>query len=398
MAPVQLGVIGANPDRGWALSAHLPALQSLGGQEFAVRAVSTRRMETAQRAASLFGAPAAYDDYTALLADPGVEAVTVAVKLPHHHEIVSAALAAGKHVFCEWPLGRTVDEAADLAAKAKASAVHSMIGLQARASPELAHLRGLIESGYLGELRSVTVVASGFGWGDAIDADQIYLFDRSSGATMLSVTGGHLMDAVQMVCGELTALSSVLATRTPRVAVLSMDELARRRRYDAVLDFEGKAKGGPNVIPVREAFAPTAPDQVLVAGVLENGAPISIHIRGGSLRGSGLLIELTGSDGELRVTAPAGVIQMMPLKLFGARGAAAELKPLTPPGSGEADALAALSPIAANVGRLYRAFAADIRSGRRSVPDFDLALTRHRMLAAIEAADTTGARQSLPAN
>ena len=398
MAPVQLGIIGANPDRGWALSAHLPALQALGGERIAIRAVSTRRMDTANRAASLFGAEAAYDDYNALLADPAVEAVTVAVKLPHHHEIVSAALQAGKHVFCEWPLGRTVDEAADLAARARAAAVHSMIGLQARASPELAFLRRLIEDGYLGELRSVSVVASGFGWGDAIDADQTYLFDRSSGATMLSITGGHLMDAVQMVCGELTALSSVLATRTGRVAVLPLGELARRRRYDAVLDFEGKAEGDPSVIPVREAFTPSAPDQVLVAGLLAGGAPISIHIRGGSLRGSGLLIELTGSDGELRVAAPAGVIQMMPLKLFGARGAQAELKLLEPPPGDEASALQALSPVSANVARLYRAFAADIRSGRRSVPDFDLALSRHRMLAAIEAADMTGARQSLPAN
>ncbi|HYG27788.1 MAG TPA: Gfo/Idh/MocA family oxidoreductase, partial [Caulobacteraceae bacterium] len=189
-APLRLGIIGANPDRGWALSAHLPALQALGGAEFAVHAVSTRRMETAERAASLFGARAAYDTYNALLADPQVEAVTVAVKLPHHHEIVSAALAAGKHVFCEWPLGRTVDEAADLAAQAQARATHSMVGLQARASPELIYLRSLVESGYLGELRSVSVVASGFGWGDVIDADQTYLFDRSSGATMLSVTGG----------------------------------------------------------------------------------------------------------------------------------------------------------------------------------------------------------------
>jgi predicted dehydrogenase len=88
---------------------------------------------------------------------------------------------------------------------------------------------------------------------------------------------------------------------------------------------------------------------------------------------------------------------MMPLKLFGARGANAELEPLEPPGD-DTVALRSLSPVAANVARLYRAFAGDIRSGRRTVPDFDLALRRHRMLDAIETADRTGMRQSLSAS
>ncbi|HYG26762.1 MAG TPA: hypothetical protein VD906_07635, partial [Caulobacteraceae bacterium] len=181
-----------------------------------------------------------------------------------------------------------------------------------------------------------------------------------------------------------------------RVAVLSLEDVARRRRYEATLDFEGQAQADPSIIPVRESITPTAPDQLVIAGVLQGGAPISVHIRGGSLRASGLLIELTGSDGELRVTAPAGVIQMMPLKIFGARGATAELAALEPP-HGDDASFQSLSPVAANVARLYRAFAGDISSGRRSVPGFDLALRRHRMLDAIEVADATGARQSFVA-
>jgi len=323
-----------------------------------------------------------------------VNAVTVSVRLPLHHEIVSAALEAGKHVFCEWPLGRTLDEASDLAGRAETAGVHTMIGLQARASPALALLRDLIRSGYAGELRSVSVVASGYGWGDAIDADQTYLFDKASGATMLAIAGGHLLDAVQMVCGELASLSAVLATRTRQVAVVSMDELARRRRHAAVLDFSGSTRDDPAVISVRNAFTPTSPDQVIVAGVLENGAPISAHIRGGHLRASGLLIEITGSDGELRVTAPAGVIQMMPLTIFGARRAQPELERIEVPAPPD-DPLATLSPVAANVARLYRAFADDIAAGRRMVPDFGHALRRHRMLETILAADAAGQRRSM---
>lgn len=396
MPPLRLGLIGANPDRGWALSAHLPALRALGGDDFALQAVSTRRMETASRAAKLFGAPSAYDDYRKLLADPAVDAVAVTVRLAHHHDIVRDALRAGKHVYCEWPLAQTTAQAEALVMEAEKAGRHVMVGLQARASPVLARLKALLDSGYVGRLHAVSVVASGFGWGDAIDADQTYLFDKTSGATMLSITGGHLLDAIQWVCGDIAAASAVLATRQQRVAVLPLDQVARRRKHEAVIAFDERtAADGPSVIVAKESFTPTAPDQVVIAGLLASGAPISVHIRGGMLRASGLLIEISGEAGELRLTAPAGVIQMMPLSLFGARGTERALAPIEVE-TGEASAIAALSPVAANVARLYAAFARDIRSGAQTVPDFSLAVRRHRFLDTVAMAAENGSRLALP--
>ncbi|MHA3794246.1 Gfo/Idh/MocA family protein [Sphingomonas sp. YL-JM2C] len=389
MKPLGVGLIGANPDRGWAISSHLPALLN-GGADGDVRLVAagTSRPETAKRAEEKFGVPG-YADYRDLIRDPAVDIVTVSVKLPLHHEIVSAALDAGKHVYCEWPLARTLDEAEDLAARARTSGSHSMIGLQSRASPALDRLAALIGDGYVGEILGVSVVASGFGWGGAIDAGNAYLFDADNGATLLTITGGHLLDAVARACGEIEAVSAYLPTRRSRVAVLPPAELARYRAFEAVVAFPEAGDtpaASADVIDAAESFRPTSPDQVAITARLAGGAPLSVHIRGGLQRSTGLMIEVIGTEGELRLTGPAGVIQMVPLALSGARGATRALEPIAV----AEDPRDALGPISANLARLYAAFARDIRQGTRTVADFGLAARHQRLMEAIRSAGESG--------
>ncbi|ATE63647.1 Gfo/Idh/MocA family protein [Rhizorhabdus dicambivorans] len=389
MKTLGVGLIGANPDRGWAISSHLPALlqgSAAGGVRLA--AAGTSRAETAKRAEEKFGVPG-YADYRDLIRDPAVDIVTVSVKLPLHHEIVSAALDAGKHVYCEWPLARTLDEAEDLAARAEAAGVHSMIGLQSRASPVLDKLAALIRDGYVGEVLGVSVVASGLGWGGAIDAGNAYLMDAANGATLLTITGGHLLDAIIRACGEVEAVSAYLPTRRTRVAVLPADQLARYRAFEAVLSFPQPGdvpSPSADVIDATESFRPTSPDQVAITARLADGAPLSVHIRGGMQRSTGLMIEVIGTEGELRVTGPAGVIQMVPLALSGARGATRTLEPITV----AEDPRDALGPISANLARLYAAFADDIRSGTRTVADFGHAARHQRLMERIRSAGETG--------
>ncbi len=57
---IRVGIIGANPDRGWAAQAHIPALQSLPG-DFEITALSTSRRESAEAARARFGVPRAFD-------------------------------------------------------------------------------------------------------------------------------------------------------------------------------------------------------------------------------------------------------------------------------------------------------------------------------------------------
>src|SRR5437879_293418 len=165
---IRVGIIGANPDRGWAAEAHIPALKSLS-DDFEITALSTSRRETADAAGKLFGVPAAFDNHQDLVNRADVDVVAITVKVPYHFELATAALNAGKAVYCEWPLGNGLNEAEALAALAKEKDVLAVAGLQARSAPAVAYVRDLVEHGYVGEILSTTLVGSGMGWGPTAD-------------------------------------------------------------------------------------------------------------------------------------------------------------------------------------------------------------------------------------
>ncbi|AMK23075.1 gfo/Idh/MocA family oxidoreductase [Sphingomonas histidinilytica] len=351
-----VGIVGLQPGRSWAAIAHVPALRALPNDYEIVGIANTSR-ESAEKAAAAMEIDRAFADVPELVTAPEVDVVTVTVKVPHHFEIVKAAIDAGKHVYCEWPLGNGLAEAEELARLARAKGVLGVVGTQARVAPEIVHLRRLIEEGFVGEVLSTTLVAWGGGWGGSIPVKQTgaYLLDRANGATLLTIPLGHTLAALRDALGEISELSSVLATRRTTAIALDTGE----------------------TLPV------TAPDQVLVSGILESGAPVSIHYRGGSARdGRGLLWEINGTEGDIRVTGSSGHAQMVQLSLAGGRGDEKELKPIEVPAdlrTGWPDDV-----VPGNVARVYARMAKDLRDGTRTAPPFDDAVAVHRIIAAIE--------------
>src|SRR4030081_1501487 len=109
---IRVGIIGVSPQRGFASIAHIPALQALS--EFEITAICTTRQDSADAAAKHFGVPLAFCDPEKLAHHPDVDLVTVSVKVPDHYRPVMAAIDAGKHVYCEWPLGRNTAEAHEM--------------------------------------------------------------------------------------------------------------------------------------------------------------------------------------------------------------------------------------------------------------------------------------------
>src|SRR5439155_1686235 len=111
-----VGIIGVSPTRGWAATAHIPALRALPNYE--IRALSASSADAARAAGEAFGVSSVFTDHEQLVTQPDVDVVALTVKVPHHRQLVSAALAAGKSVYCEWPLGRVLDDAEAMAALA----------------------------------------------------------------------------------------------------------------------------------------------------------------------------------------------------------------------------------------------------------------------------------------
>lgn len=356
-----VGVVGLQPGRSWSAIAHVPALRALP-DDFEIVGVANTSRTSAAAAAAACGIPHAFTDVAELVASPKVDIVAVTVKVPHHFEIVTKAIEAGKHVYCEWPLGNDLGEAEQLADLARTKGVLGVIGTQARAAPEIEHLRQLIADGFVGEVLSTSLIGSGVVWGAEIDQANAYVLDRANGATLLTIPFGHTMAAVYDVLGDIVELSARLANRRTSARVVETGEIR----------------------PM------TAHDQVLVEGVLASGAPISVHYRGGMPRGTGLLWEINGTEGDIQVTGAGGHSQMVELSLRGARGAESELIPLAIPKAESADWPQDVIP--RNVARVYARMAADLRNGGHTAPSFDDAVNLHRLIAAVEKAADSGCR------
>src|SRR5205809_1765165 len=300
---IRVGIIGAKPDRGWAAQAHIPALKSLS-DDFEITALSTGRRESAAAASKRFGVPLAFDNHNDLVNSADVDVVAITVKVPHHFELATAALNAGKAVYCEWPLGNGLQEAEQLAALANKQRVLAVAGLQARFAPPVAYVRDLIRQGYVGEVLSTTLLGSGMGWGPTVEPFNAYLNDKKNGATMLSIAVGHAADALCYCLGEVRELSATMTVR--------------RQTFTIAETSESKPM--------------TADDQVCVTGLLDGGAALSIHYRGGYSRGTNLLWEINGTEGDLQLTAAGGQAQIYEMTVRGGKGAQSSLDVLPVPG------------------------------------------------------------------
>ncbi len=362
-AKLRVGVIGANLQGSWGAWAHLPALAALDDLEAV--AVATSQLASAQATARQFGIAHAFDDPRALAEHPDVDVVAVCVRVPAHRELVMLALDAGKHVYCEWPLGRDTAEAQALHSAAAAAGKLHMVGLQARSSPVLAHVRDLIADGAIGTVRSAGLTHSS-DWISQPYPSMTYLQDRSSGAHFLSIPGGHSIDALCWLLGEFDTLSAVVKTSMTEVEVAGTGERITR----------------------------TSADHVLVGGELAGGVVASVRLSGAASPGTGIRLEISGDKGDLVISAGAGGrgIQMSDLRLQKTIGMAEYADVEVPEHYFSVPPTLRSGP-PLNVGEAYLQLAAAIAGKRGISPDFGDAVARHRTLDRVEAAARTGQRQ-----
>ena len=361
---IRVGIIGANANYGWSKRAHLPAL--LGMPDFELTAVCTSRAETAEESKAFYGAKLAFHDYAEMANHPDVDLVVVSVSVPAHHGMVTAGLQAGKHVFCEWPLGANTAESTELAVLAREKGVRTLIGLQARGGPALLRLKELVAEGYVGEMLSsnMTMFLPGLvGRG----ADRAWMADRANGANSLSIASGHALDIFCHCVGEFQELSAQVSVQLGQ--------------------WETSDGGSVSV---------DAPDNVMVSGTLENGAAASAHIATIPWNGSGWRMEVYGTEGTLSARS-VEMVQYGNVQLLGARGPGQPLEPLEVPSrlAMAPEEVPAGEPY--NVAQLYRIIGDAIRNGSGAQPDFDTAVDRHRFLDLLQQSSDEGRRMAVKA-
>ena len=348
---LKLGLVGADAaGRGWGPAAHMPALRGI--EQIELAALCTSRPESAAAAAKTYGIRA-YHDINELVAQPDIDIISTVVRIPNHYEVVMAALNAGKHVYCEWPLGASLAETEEMATVARDKGVVTAIGLQGRHDPTLTYIKELYDQGWLGELHSVDMTMRTTSTQER-PSKRDYEHEFSKGAHLFNIIGGHTLDHLAYCFGPLSELSARVATRVKKLKMVDTGEM---------VDAE-------------------AADNVMLNGVLTNGGLLNYQITAVPYHADGWRMAVYGSKGTIIATTQ-GLPQITPVTLVGSQGNDPLSELPVPERLRFVPKVVPFGP-PQNVAQAYVRMAEAIREGKRFAPNFDDAWKVHYLLASVQ--------------
>lgn len=171
--------------------------------------------QRAAAAAAQYGVERWSTSWEEAVADPEVGLVDIVTPNVFHREVAVAAAAAGKHIWCEKPLGVGVADAEAMAEAVEAAGVSTLVGFTYLQNPALALARDLVARGELGDLFSFT----GFFSADTmIDPEVPFTWrtDRArAGNGALGDLGSHLVSIARSLMGDIARASGRWRTVVP---------------------------------------------------------------------------------------------------------------------------------------------------------------------------------------
>jgi predicted dehydrogenase len=266
MASIGIGIVGG----GYMGKAHAVAHAAVGAV-FGTALRPRLEMVAASSPASAecyreaFGFARAASDWRAMVEDPAVEAVVIATPPETHFEIVEAACAERKPVFCEKPLGASLQDAEAMTAAVEAAGIVNMVGFNYIRTPASQFARALVAAGEIGE---VTYIRA--------EHTEDFLADPEAPATW------RCRGAANGALGDLAPhiVNAVLTLVGPVASVMAEVETVHGER------------GGTTV---------TNDDQAQMMLRLATGAMGHLHVsRVSTGRKMGYAYEITGTEGAIR--------------------------------------------------------------------------------------------------
>lgn len=156
----------------------------------------------AQSAADAFGFARATDDWRQLIDDPAIDVIDITAPNALHKEMALAAIAAGKHVYCEKPLAPLAADALEMAQAAEAAGIRTQVGFNYLCNPMLRLAREMIEAGELGEIRGYRGLHAEDYMADASGAWG-FRHDPAGGGALADI-GSHALATAEMLLGPIT--------------------------------------------------------------------------------------------------------------------------------------------------------------------------------------------------
>lgn len=337
---MRVGVIGI----GFGQQVHVPAFRAVPGCE--VVALGASNFERAARVAEKLGITRAYGNWRELVEDPAIEAISIATPPALQAEIALAALANGKHVFCEKPLAGDSATAQRLAEAASQAGTANMVDFEFPEIAEWQQAKALIDSGDLGKLRHAALAWNVETYANKLQLESWKTSMGAGGGTLYSFVS-HSFYYLEWLLGPISRLSASLF----------------------------KPPGDPR------------PGDTLAVLCLElaSGGIVSLSVSGAAFLGSGHRLEIYGDTGTLVLDNPTSdYVRGFRLR-YGTRQSA-KLEDITGPGpASEGDGRVAV------VTPLISRFVRWAVSGEASHPNFQDGWRVQQLLEAARRSDETRA-------
>jgi predicted dehydrogenase len=216
-------------------------------QESRLVAFCSRDRERARAFAERFGAPRAYDDLAALLADPEVQVVYVATEHDRHVEPTVAAAAAGKHVLCEKPMALDAAGCRAMIDACRAAGVHLSVAYYRRYYPKVRRMKALLDEGAIGEPVHASICLGGRLDPARIRPGDWRLQGERSGGGALADTGSHRLDLLCYLLGEPERVAGVMDRGELPISAPDTESLLIRMRSGVhVVSRHTLRAGGPD--------------------------------------------------------------------------------------------------------------------------------------------------------
>ncbi|KFA63817.1 hypothetical protein S40285_07777 [Stachybotrys chlorohalonatus IBT 40285] len=354
MSPIRVGLIGLGAVSSsdyrpgeWGVQ-HMKAIAS--SPNFELVAICNSSVESAQRSISshnLSSNVKAYGSPEDIARDTDVDLVAVAVNITKHFELAKPAILHKKDVYIEFPATPSIVEAEELVALAKEHGVKVIVGSQARSEPMVRKLKELVEDKAIGDIISSSLIGHvpidvSNGWLESVAG----FLDINSPISRVVITLSHPLDAFVHVLGYFTSVQSTFKVSS---------------KTTPLFDAKGQIAD--------PSYKITAPDTMLLQGVLNSGAAVSFFLRASSASADGNSFHwiISGTKGEIIFTAGQGFIQTSPLNgkiVMRKKGEEAEEVDFT---RQEGDHVAKSESTPRNILRVYEAYAGGDTDGYENI-------------------------------
>lgn len=236
---LRIGVIGTSP---FTQRFHLDSLK--GHPAAQVTAICGRNRQRAEDVAQRYGIPHVFTDYRELVAHPDVNAVVVVTPNDTHHPMALATIEAGKHLFCEKPLGMDLAEAKEMYEKAEAAGIVHMTNFTNRGTPAAMRMKELLDEGYVGQPYHISVMVLA-----PLYREDVMPWRRDkpqTGTGVLGDIGSHMIDLSRWFMGDVRKVAAHMSTVSPKLRLPDTGEVVPNETDDTcamVLEYENGVQG-----------------------------------------------------------------------------------------------------------------------------------------------------------